>query len=73
MPGRHVTDHQVRLYMKLRKTHPTPVAAATTSISGATGYRIDKDPRLPSQEKEPCGPRRPDPLTYIFDAEVQAR
>ena len=70
MPGRHLTDHQMRLYMKLRQTHSTAVAAAKASISVATGYRIEQDPRLPSQKKAPRGRRRPDPLADIFDAEV---
>ena len=70
MPGRHVNDHQMRLYMKLRQTHSTPVAAAKASISVATAYRIEQDPRLPSQKKTARGRRRPDPLAEIFDAEV---
>jgi hypothetical protein len=70
VPGRHVTDHQMRLYMKLRQTHSTSAAAAKASISVATAYRIEKDPRLPSQKREPRGRRRPDPLADIFDAEV---
>jgi hypothetical protein len=69
VPGRHLTDHQMRLYMKFRQTNPTAVAAAKASISTATAYRIEKDPRLPSQ-KAPRGRRRTDPLADIFDAEV---
>lgn len=56
--------------MKLRQSNPTPVAAAKASISLATAYRIENDPRLPSQKKAPRGRRRPDPLADIFDAEV---
>jgi hypothetical protein len=70
VPGRHVTDHQMRLYMKLRQTNTTAVAAAQASISTATAYRIEKASRLPSQKQAPRGRRRPDPLTDIFDAEV---
>jgi hypothetical protein len=69
VPGRHLTDHQMRLYMKFRQTNPTAVAAAKASISIATAYRIEKDPKLPSQ-KAPRGRRRPDPLADVFDAEV---
>ena len=36
MPGRHATDHQMRLYMKFRQTNTTAVAAAKASISIAT-------------------------------------
>ncbi len=70
MPGRHVTDHQMRLFMKFRQTDTTAVAAAKASISTATAYRIEKDPRLPSQKKAPRERRRPDPLADIFDAEI---
>jgi hypothetical protein len=35
-----------------------------------TAYRIENDPRLPSQKKPSRGRRRPDPLADIFDAEV---
>ncbi|RVD70253.1 IS21 family transposase, partial [Mesorhizobium sp. M4A.F.Ca.ET.029.04.2.1] len=70
MPGRHVTDHQMRLFMKFRKTHATAVAAAKASISTATAYRIEKDTRLPSQKKTPRERRRPDPLADIFDTEI---
>ena len=59
MPGRHVTDHQMRLFMKFRQTDTPAVAAAKASISTATAYRIEKDPRLPSQKKAPRGRRRP--------------
>ncbi len=70
MPGRHVTDHQMRLYMKLKHTHSTAVAAAKAAISIATAYRIEKDPRLPSQKKALRERRRPDPLADIFDSEI---
>jgi hypothetical protein len=60
----------MRLYMKLRQTDSTAVAAAKASISVATAYRIEKDPRLPSQKQTARGRRRPDPLAGIFDAEA---
>ena len=70
MPGRHVTDHQMRLFMKYRATDPVPVAAARAGFSAATGYRIAQDPRLPSEKRAPRERRRPDPLAAVFDAEV---
>jgi hypothetical protein len=70
MPGRHITDQQMRLFMTLRQTHAVPVAAAKAGISQATGYRLQADPILPSQKKTPRGRRRPDPLGDIFNAEV---
>ncbi|TVQ62316.1 MAG: IS21 family transposase [Phycisphaerales bacterium] len=70
MPGRHVTDHQMRLFMKHRLTDTTPVAAARAGFSSTTGYRIAQDPRPPSEKRTPRGRRRPDPLADVFDAEV---
>jgi transposase InsO family protein len=70
MPGRHINDHQMRLYMKLRVTSPPTVAAACAAISVASAYRIESDPRLPSQKRAPRGRRRPDPLESVFDTEV---
>ena len=70
MPGRHINDHQMRLYMKSRLTVKKPAAAAQAAISLRTAYRIENDPRLPSQTPRPRGRRRPDPLIAIFDAEI---
>ncbi len=70
MPGRHVTDQQMRLFMTLRQTHPVPVSAAKAGLSQATGYRLQADPILPSQKKALRGRRRPDPLSDIFDTQV---
>lgn len=38
VPGLHITDHQMRLFMTLREDHP--VATAKATVSPATGYRI---------------------------------
>ena len=70
MPGLHITDHQMRLYMSNRQTDDTVIAAAKAGFSTATGYRIEADPRLPSQKKVPRGRRRPDPLIAVWDSEV---
>lgn len=70
MPGLHITDRQMRLYMSYRSTHAVPVAAAKAGFSTATGYRIEADPRLPSQRREPRSRRRPDPLAEVWDSEV---
>ncbi|MFH0303614.1 IS21 family transposase, partial [Bradyrhizobium sp. 31Argb] len=69
LPGRHITDHQMRLYMKYRQTDSQPVAAAKASFSTSTAYRIEKNPRLPSQRIS-RGRRRPDPLADVFEAEI---
>jgi hypothetical protein len=70
LPGRHVTDHQMRLYMKFRQTDVPLVAAAKASISAATAYRFEHDRRLPSYHGQTRGRRRPDPLADFFDIEI---
>ena len=56
--------------MSIRLTHTTAVAAAKAGFSTATGYRIESDPRLPSQKKAPRGRRRPDPLEGVWEQEI---
>ena len=56
--------------MKLKLSKALPVAAAQAAISVASAYRIEHDPRLPSDKKVRRERRRPDPLVDIFDAEV---
>lgn len=56
--------------MRLRQNNSVPVAAAKAGFSQATAYRINEDPRLPSQRQPVRGRRRPDPLADIFDSEV---
>src|SRR5665213_3859940 len=70
MPGRHINDHQMRLYMKCRLTERKPAAAAQAAMSLTSAYRIENDTRLPSQKALPRGRRRPDPLIDIFDPEI---
>ena len=70
MPGRHVTDCQMRLYMKFRQTDPAPIAAAKSGFSWSSAYRIEKDLRLPSQRKVRRERRRPDPLADVWQSEI---
>jgi hypothetical protein len=70
LPGRHITDCQTRLFMSFRQTETASVAAAKAGFSAATAYRINEDPRLPSQKKAPRYRRRPDPLAEVWDSEV---
>ena len=51
LPGRHITDCQMRLYMSFRQAETPTVAAAKAGFSAATAYRIEQDRRLPSQRK----------------------
>ena len=70
MPGRHITDHQMELYMTHRKGDPVALASAKAGFSAATGHRIESDPRPPSQRRKPRARRRPDPLAGIFEEEI---
>src|SRR5450756_74395 len=70
LPGLQITDHQMRLYMSYRQTHEAAIAAAKAGFSKATAYRIEDDPRLPSQKKAPRSRRRPDPLAEVWDGEI---
>ncbi len=56
--------------MRSRHTDTPEVAAAKSGFSTATAYRVEADPRLPSQKKKPRGRRRPDPLAPFWDSEV---
>jgi len=56
--------------MIYRHSKDAAVAAAKSGFSRATGYRIEDDPRLPSQKKGPRGRRRSDPLAEVWDGEI---
>jgi hypothetical protein len=56
--------------MTYRDAHDVTVAAAKAGFSPASGYRIEADPRLPSQKTALRGRRRPDPLAGVWDSEV---
>jgi hypothetical protein len=60
----------MRLFMQYRRTDTVAVAAAKASLSPATGYRLARDPRLPSMKKGVRGRRRPDPLGDLFETEI---
>ena len=56
--------------MIYRHTKNAAIAAAGSGFSKATAYRIEGDPRLPSQKKAPRSRRRPDPLAEVWDGEI---
>jgi hypothetical protein len=60
----------MRNYMTFRQTHGPAVAAAKAGFSTATAYRLEANPRLPSQKPSPRGRRRPDPLIDVWDTDV---
>src|SRR4029079_5347785 len=57
-------------YMKSRQNNAPAIAAAKAGFSAASAYRIEADPRLPSQKQTPRGRRRPDPLAGVWDSEI---
>jgi hypothetical protein len=60
----------MRLYMTFRKTDAPAIAGVKSGFSPASAYRIDADPRLPSQKKGPRDRRRTDPLIAVWDTEI---
>jgi hypothetical protein len=56
--------------MKSRQTNAPAIAAAKAGFSTATAYRIEADPRPPSQKKTPRARRRPDPLPGVWENEI---
>ena len=70
VPGRHITDRQMRLYMSLRSTHSPAVAAAKSGFSTAAAYRIEADPRPPAERRKARERRRPDPLAGVREDEI---
>ena len=70
MPGRHITDHQMELYMTHRKKDCPALAGARAGFSTATAYRIEADAGRPSEKRKGRGRRPPDPLAGIFEEEI---
>lgn len=56
--------------MTFRRSDSPTAAAAKAAFSTATAYRLEDDPRLPSQTATPRTRRRPDPLAGLFEEEV---
>ena len=56
--------------MNLRRTHSRETAAAKADFSASSGWRLDADPRMPSQKRMPRARRRPDPLAEYWDGEI---
>ena len=67
MPGKPVTDQQVRAYMQDRLRHSQHAAAARSGFSVRTARRIECDPRLPSQRRAERGRTVPDPLGEVWE------
>lgn len=71
MPGKHINDQQVRLYMRLRADHSQVTAAAKSGLSIATGRRIEHTPPILAAQKPRRSYRtRLDPLAGLWEEEV---
>jgi len=67
LPGKPVTDQQVRVYMTDRLDYSQRIAAARAGFSERTARRVEADPRLPSQRKPARGRTVPDPLEAVWE------
>src|ERR1700738_1686983 len=70
MPGIHITDRQVHLYMTKRKDHTQEVAAAKAGMSVRTARRVAKASELPSQKPEREWRTRTNPFADVWDSEI---
>lgn len=70
MPGKKITDLQVRKYKDGRKQTTQEIAAARMGISVRSARRIEKADGLPSQQGGRRWRTRTDPLAGVWDEEV---
>ena len=72
MTGQHITDQQVRLYMKHRSRHTQATAAAKAGFSDRTARRLEADPEARSRRKaEPRTWRtREDPFADVWASDI---
>lgn len=70
MPGKRITDHQVKKYKQHRNQFNQVAAAAKAGISERSARRIDDAQVLPSQRPARSWRTRADPLSAVWDSEV---
>ena len=72
MPGQHVTDQQVRLYMQFRRRDIQRLAAARAGVSERTARRIERNPCPPfhGAASQVRSRQVPDPLDGIWQADI---
>ena len=56
--------------MNLRRNHSPAIAAAKAGFSTSAAYRLEKDPRLPTQKQAPRERRRADPFVGVWENDV---
>ncbi len=71
MPGKHITDQQIRLYMNERKLGAQQTAAAAKSgISERSARRIDQHELTTHPSDKRSGRTRKDPLAAVWESEL---
>lgn len=70
MPGKKITDQQVRKYKESRRQATQQIAAARMGISVRSARRIEKSDGLPSQRGSRTWRTRPDPLAGVWEEEL---
>lgn len=70
MPGKKITDQQVRKYKAMRRQATQEIAAARMGISVRSARRIGKATELPSQRGLRHWRTRADPLAGVWEAEL---
>lgn len=70
MPGKKITDQQVRKYKESRRQATQQIAAARMGISVRSARRIDRSDGLPSQVGVRTWRTRSDPLSGVWEEEL---
>ena len=70
MPGKKITDQQVRKYKAMRRTATQEIAAARMGISVRSARRIENAETLPSQRGARNWRTRADPLAAVWETEL---
>jgi transposase InsO family protein len=70
VPGKKITDQQVRKYKAIRRQATQEIAAARMGISVRSARRIEKVEKLPSQHGPRTWRTRADPLAGVWEAEL---
>lgn len=70
MPGKKITDHQVRKYKEMRNQLAQETAAAKAGISVRSARRIEKAKQQPSQGERRSWRTRKDPLAGVWESEL---
>ncbi len=70
MPGKKITDQQVRNYKEMRRRATQEIAAARMGISVRSARRIENADGLPSQHGSRTWRTRADPLAEVWESEL---